>query len=821
MLRVIYDIRHAARALAANGGFTVAAVLSLAIGIGANTSIYPVASTLLLHPLPYADADRLAIVWNRSPGLGIMEDWFSTAQYFDIKTGHTGFEDVAIAIGNNENLTGDGEPERIGAIRMSSNLLPMLGARAALGRLFTAQEDTPGQGGVALLSDGTWKRRYGADPNVLGRTLLLNGQPYQIVGVLPASFSLAREVLPTLGGAEDAEIVLPLPLAADAASQRGREDYNVIGKLKPGVTVAAAQAEMDALTARLRRDFPAEYPVNGGLTFGIVPLQEQVVGEVRRSVLVLLVAVGCVLLVACANVASLMLSRALARQREIAIRSAIGASRMRIVGQLLTESAIVALAGGALGLLLASIGLDWMRAIGQGSVPRLGEIHLSLEVLSFTLLISLVSGVLFGLAPALRVSRIDLHGQLKDSSRGSGEGALWSRGQGLRRLLIVSELALSVMLLIGAGLLVRSFARLIDVPPGFNASNILTLELTMAGRKYGDAQVAIDTYKRLWEQVAALPGVTATGGVSALPLSQMFSWGPIQVEGRTPPAGEQFISVDQRFVGGDYFRAMSIPLIAGRLFNDDDTRANPRVTIVDRHMADTLWPNADPIGKRIRTGAADSKTPWITVVGVVGDVKQYALDGDSRIAMHLPHSQYPVRAMNVVVRSKTDPAALTAAIKNVVAQIDPDLPIYRVKMMERRVDESLARRRFAMWLLGLFATIALTLSAIGTYGVMSYLVNQGTRELGIRLALGATPRGVLALIIRGGMRAAGAGVALGIAGALALSRFMQSLLFGVAAVDPLTFVVIPGLLVLIAFVASYLPARRASLIDPVLCLRGE
>ena len=533
-MQLIPDIRYACRALTASPGVSLAAILSLAIGIGANTSIFSVVSTLLLHPLPYTDAGRLAILWNRSPGLGIMEDWFSTAQYFDIKNGHSGFAEVAIAIGNNENLTGDGEPERIGAIRMSSNLLPMLGTRPAMGRLFTAQEDAPGQAGVAMISDGTWKRRYGADANVLGRKLTLSGQPYEIVGVLPASFSLPREVLPTLGGAEDAEIVVPLPLAADAASQRGREDYNVIGKLKPGVSLASAQAEMDAITARLRRDFPAEYPPNGGLTFGIVPLQEQVVGDVRRSVLVLLGAVGCVLLIACANVASLMLSRALARRREIAMRAALGATRARIVVQLLIESVIVALAGGTLGVLLAAVGLAWMHRAGAGSVPRLAEIGLNFEVLVFTLAISVTSGILFGLAPALRVTRIDLHRQLNDNSRGSGEGALWARGQGLRRSLVVAELALSVMVLIGAGLLVRSFTRLIDVPPGFNPANTLTLELTMAGRKYSDAAAVIDSYRRLWQGLAALPAVTASGGVSALPLSQMFSWGPIQVEGRTP-----------------------------------------------------------------------------------------------------------------------------------------------------------------------------------------------------------------------------------------------------------------------------------------------
>jgi predicted permease len=813
-------MRHALRSLLSAPGFTIAGVLSLAIGIGANTAIFSVVHALLIDPLPYADADRLAILWNRSPGLGIEEDWFSTAQYYDIKNSHGGFEDVAIAIGNNLNLTGDGQPERIGVIRMSSNLLPMLGVTPAMGRLFSTSEDVAGSAGVAILGDGTWKRRYGSDPQIIGRKIILNAQPFEIVGVLPASFALPREVLPTLGGAEDAEIVLPLPLNAAAVTNRNNEDYNLIGKLKPGTTVATAQAEMDALTARLRREHPAEYPPNGGLTFSVIPLQDQVVGDVRQPVLVLLAAVGCVLLVACANVASLMLSRALARQREIAVRTALGASRARIVGHLLTESVMVAVGGGALGMALAAVGLEFMRRLGQASVPRLGEIELNAEVLAFTMLLSIASGVIFGLAPALRVSRVDLQDQLKDSSRGSGEGTLWSRGQSTRRLLVIGELALSVMLLIGAGLLIRSFARLVDVPPGFNPSGTLTMELAMTGGKYNDAQVAIDTYQLLWERLAVLPGVTAAGGVSALPLSQMFAWGPIQIEGRTPAAGEEFINVDQRFVGGAYFRTMEIP-IAGRLFNDLDTRANPRVAIIDRRMADTLWPGQDPIGKRVRTGLQNTTTPWITVVGVAGNVKQYTLDGESRMAMYLPHTQVPARGMNIVLRSDVDATSLTSAVKGVIAGIDPDLPVYRVKTMAARVDESLARRRFAMLLLGIFASIALLLSAIGIYGVVNYLVSQGTRELGIRLALGAAPRELLRMIIRGGMLVALSGVALGVIGAGVLSRFMKSMLFGVSATDPPTFVVIPALLAAVCLAASYLPARRASRIDPASCLRAE
>ncbi|HEX6975542.1 MAG TPA: ABC transporter permease, partial [Vicinamibacterales bacterium] len=773
-----HDVRYALRTLRHSPGFAAAAVVSLALGVGANTAIFSVASALLLRPLPYASPDRLVILWNRSPGLGITEDWFSTAQYFDIQTRHGGFDQVAIAIGGNYNLTGDGEPERIGTIRVSSNLLPLLGARAELGRLFMPEDDVPGRTGTAILGHGTWMRRYGGDPAVLGRTLTLNGQPYQVIGVLPARFDIPREVMPTLGGAEHAEVLLPLPLAADAARIRNREDYNIIGRLKPGVTIARAQAEMDGITASLRAAHPDVYPPNGGLTFSIVPLHEQVVGDVRRSLLVLVGAVGFVLLIACANVANLLLSRALARQREMAVRAALGASRGRILRQLLTESVILALGGGLLGLVFAAITLRGIHALGTKSVPRLGDIGIDTGALLFTLGLSVASGILFGLAPALRLGRSDLHASLKDARGSSGTSAVWGRGHNMRRLLVVSELALSVMLLIGAGLLIRSFAHLQGIQPGFDARGVLTLELTMSGRKYADGQVVGQTYRQLVERLSSVPGVTAAGAVSSLPLSQMMAWGPITVEGRVAPAGESFINVDQRMVAGDYFRVMEIPLVAGRFFTAQDTRAVQRVVIVDEHMAQQLWPGEDALGKRIRTGGMDANpnAPWMTVVGVVGRIKQDALDTESRMAVYFPHQQVPARAMNIVVRTPSDPAALASAVRREIHAIDPDLPIYNVRTMTARVDESLARRRFAMLLLTVFAALALGLAAVGIYGVIAYLVNQGARELGIRLALGATPGGILLLIVRQGVAVSAAGIGVGVAAAFAMTRFMESLL---------------------------------------------
>jgi predicted permease len=823
MSNLVRDIRFALRSFAKSPGFMAAAVLSLALGIGANTTVFSIVSALLLRPLPYADENRLVILWNTSPGLGITQDWFSTAQYFDIKNGHKGLEEVAIAIGGNYNLTGEGEPVRVGVVRVSSNLLPMLGLRAEQGRLFTAEEDTVGHPATAVLSYGMWVRHYGGDPHMLGRSIIVNGQTYEVVGIMPQSFALPREVLPTLNGAEQAEILLPLPLAPNAAQVRGHEDYNIIGKLQPGVSLDQARAEMATITARLRNGFPEVYPANGGLTFAIVPLLEQVVGNVRRTLLILLGAVGFVLLIACANVANLLLSRAVGRQREIAVRTAVGASAARIVWQLLTESVFLALCGGALGVALAVAAVHGVHVLGPKTVPRLAEISIRLDALAFTLMVSVCSGVLFGLAPALRVARLDLVTALKDASLGSsGSSALWGRGNRLRRMLAMSELALSVMLLIAAGLLVRSFALLERVPPGFNPAGVLTLELTMSGDKYKDPQLVRATYRQLWERLERLPGVTSAGGVTSLPLSELFAWGPITVEGRVPPPGEKFINADERVVSGHYFETMQIPLLEGRLFHDQDTPDNPQVVIVDEHMAQQLWPGQSPLGKRLSFGDLTQKPVWATVVGVAGRVKQYALDSDSRIALYLPQSQHAGRAMYVVLRTnRVRPETLTSSVAHELHELDRDLPMYGVRTMAQRVDESLARRRFSTSMLVLFASLALALAAIGVYGVMSYLVSQGTREIGIRMALGATRRGIVALVVRQGMTLAMTGVAIGLMGALLLTRLLSSLLFGVGATDPLTFAAIALMLALVALVASYVPARRTARIDPMIALRCE
>ncbi|MGZ4872509.1 MAG: ABC transporter permease [Candidatus Angelobacter sp.] len=816
------DLRYAFRAFAKSPGFTVAAILSLAIGIGANTAIFSITSALLLRPLPYKDADRLVILWNTSPGLGITQDWFSSAQYFDIKNNHHGLEQVALAIGGNYNLTGEGDPERVGVVRVSNNLLPMLGARPAQGRLFTPEDDRYGGPNVVILGYGIWVRRYASNPNMVGRHIIINSHVYEVVGVLPKSFSLPREVMPTLDGAEQSDLLLPMPQIPNLSEDRGHEDYNIIGKLRPGVSIEQARAEMNTITARLRQAHPEVYPPNGGLTFVILPLLEQVVGNVRHTLWLLLAAVGCVLLIACVNVANLLLSRAVGRRREVAIRTAVGASTGRIIRQLLTESVLLALCGGILGVLFAFISIHWTHVLGPKSVPRLAEIGVRGDALLFTLLISVASGVLFGLAPALRIARVDLLTTLKDSDRGSaGASAMWGRGNNLRRLLVIVELAISVVVLVVAGLLLRSFIRLQHVSPGFNPGNVLTLELTLSGDKYKDPAVSRAACRQILENLEHLPGAVAAGGVSSLPLSEMFAWGPITVEGRVPPPGEKFINADERVVAGHYFETMQIPLLKGRLFNDQDTEDKPRVVLVDEFMAQQLWPNQDPLGKRISFGDLASRREWATVVGVVGRIKQDALDSDSRIAFYLPHSQYISRLLNIVLRTTTDPASLTSAVAHELHEVDRDLPLYGVVTMEERVAGSLARRRFTTVLLAMFAGFALALATIGIYGVMAYLVIQGTREIGIRMALGATQRTVLRLVVKQGMMLALCGVGVGLIAALAFSRLVSGLLFGVRATDPLTFVAITVLLTLVALLASYIPARRAARIDPMISLRCE
>ena len=816
MQTLLQDLRYGLRMLTKKPGFTAVAVITLALGIGANSAIFSVVNGLLLRPLPYRDSERLAIIWTHSPGANVVQDWPSPGQYSAIKSQASVFEDIAIAQGGSVNLAGQTTAERVGVVRTSSNMFSILGAQALLGRAFLPEEDEPGKPPTAVLSHGLWQRRFGGDPNVIGQALTLNGQGYTVVGVMPADFSLGYEVMPTVGAVQQPDLLLPLPMSAERLASQGDENYNLLARLKPGATVAQAQAELDLAVRRLEQQFPDQYPPSRRFSLSIRPLLEQVVGDVRPALLVLLGAVGCVLLIACANVANLLLARATAREKEMAIRTAMGAGRWRVVRQLLTESVVLSSAGGALGLLIAFWGIDALRALDPGNIPRLQNVGLDARVLVFTFAVAVLTGVLFGMAPALRSSKINLSETLKEGGRGLVEGG----HRRLRNALVVAEIALSLVLLIGAGLLIRSFGRVQQVEPGFVAQGVLSMRMSVAGTSFAGERGVV-FYQELLERVRRLPGVESAGAASILPLGGGIGWGSITVEGYVPTSGQSLIQADQRIASTGYFETMKVPLVGGRLFSEQDAKDSAPVAIIDENMARTYWPGADPLGKRLKPGDAEDDTPWLEVVGVVANVKQYALDTDSRVTFYRPQLQNPSGTMYVVARTSVDPAGLTAAVTREVRAMDPNVPIYDVKTMEQRLSESLARRRFAMLALGLFALVAMILAAVGIYGVMSYTVAQRTREIGVRMALGAQGRDVLRLVIARGMALAVAGVGAGLVAAFALTRALSSLLYGVSATDLATFAGVPVLLALVSLLACYVPARRATKVDPMEALRHE
>ena len=813
-----HDLSYGFRMLWKNPGFTVAAVLSLAIGIGANSAIFSVTNALLLRPLPYRDAERLVILWNRSPGLNVAQDWFSPGQYLDVKTQNHVFDGVAMTIGGSFNLTGQGTPERVDGARVSSSFFSLLGAQARLGRVFNTQEDGGGKPTVLILSHGFWQRRFGSDPEIIGKTLTLNGNSFTVVGVMTPDFSLDKEVMPAVNGIEQADVLLPLPMSESDRTDRGHEDYNIFARLKAGVTLEEAQAEMDVIAERMKQQYPENYPPQGGLTISVVPLLEQVVGDIRLALYVLFGAVGFVLAVACANVANLLLSRAAVRQKEIAIRTAVGASRPRILRQLLTESVLLALLGGICGLGIALLSVRLLRVFGPENIPRLDEISVDTRVMAFTFFMALMTGIIFGLVPALRASRVDLNEVLKEGGRSSG--ALGLGHHQIRRLLIITEVALSLILLVGAGLLVRSYQRIASASPGFNPHNVLSLRLSLPASKYGTPESITDFYRQASDRIRSLPGVESVGTTYSLPMSTVaFAWEPIIVEGYVSKTAQDFIISNTRIVNPDYFRTMEIPLLKGRYFNEHDRKGKPEAVIVNEAMAERFWPNEDPIGKRLQQkGKPDS---WRTVVGIITDTKQYSAEKEPPITVYYPFEQYIARNMYLLVRTTSDPSPMTAAITKEIQVLDAELPVFDVHTMEQRLYDSLARQRFSMLLLGVFAAFSMTLAAIGIYGVLTYWVNQRTHEIGIRMALGAQPFNILQLVIRQSLILVSAGLVIGLAGASALTRVMSSLLFGISATDRLTFVMVSLLLGSIALVASYIPARRAAKVDPMVALRHE
>jgi predicted permease len=807
------DFRYALRMLRKNPGTTLVIVLSLAIGIGANSAVFSVVDALMLRPLPYPQADRLAAVWLHSPGIGIYRDWPSPGQYTDIQKENHSFAEMSISRLTSFTLTGIGQPEQIAGMRTSSGLLHMLGARPLLGRVLLPEEDKPGKPAVAILSYRLWKRLFSSDARAIGRGITLNGNQFTVAGVLRPDFRLNSEVMPAEGPMDKVDIFLPLPLGADAAQNRGDENYNLIVKLKPGVTVPQAQADIDIIARRIREKDKRDR------TFGmtVVGLLDQVVGDVRSAMLVLLGSVTLVLLSACANVANLLLTRAASREKEVAIRTALGAGWRRLARQLLTESLLLAVLGGAAGLAIAQAALYVMRAIHPGNIPRLEDISINGPVLLFTFAVSTLAGLLFGLAPVWRATRVDLNTSLKSGGRsGQTDGGLLLSRHGLRGLLVVSELAFSLMLLIGAGLLIRSFVRLQNVPPGFATDHVLSMQVAASGPKYREDKPVIQFYREVGLRIGRLPGVIAQGQASVLPLTGAVGWGGINVEGYTPPPGQE-LQVDLRLASTDYFRAMKIQLLKGRFFDSHDSIDGQRVTIIDEQFAQRFWPHDNPVGKHLWF---DPKKPF-TIAGVVGTVKQYGLDSGSKIAVYFPQDQQGGGQMFEVARTSGNPAELANAIVREIHAVDPGVPVYDIRTMDERLHDSMARQRFATTMLGAFAAFALLLAAVGVYGVMSYLVTQSTHDIGVRVALGAQPGQVLGLVVRQGMALALVGIVVGWIGSAALTRAMSSLLFGVSATDAVTFVAVAALLAAVVCAATMIPARRATGVDPMVALRDE
>jgi predicted permease len=810
---LLQDCRYALRLLRKNLGLTIVVVLSLAIGIGANSAIFSVVDALLLRPLPYPRPERLANIWLHSPGTGIFRDWPSPGHYIDIQNENHSFEEMAIARPTSFTLTGLQQPEWIDGMYTSSTLFYMLGAQPLLGRLLLPEEDKPGKPPVAILSYRLWKRLFNSDAHIVGKSITLRGNQYTIAGVLRPEFRLNSEVMPAESPMDKADVFLPLPFGADAARRRGDEDYNVMVRLKPGVSVQQAQADIDVIAARIREKDKRDR------TFGmtVVGLQEQVVGDVRRALLVLLGSVALVLLIACANVANLLLTRAAGREKEVAIRTALGAGGLRIVRQLLTESLLLAVMGGVAGLAIAKWTLYMVRTINPGNIPRLDDIEINGAVLAFTFGISVVTGVLFGIVPAWRAMKVDLNTTLKSGGRsGQTDGGLRLSRNRLRGLLVAAELASSLMLLIGAGLLIRSFERLQSIPPGFATDHVLSMRVWASQAKYQQQKEIIHFYQEIRERIRRLPGIKVEGLVDVLPLSGSVGWGGINVEGYAPPPGQE-LQADRRFASTDYFRAMDIPLLKGRFFSEHDTSDSQWVAIIDEKFARRFWPNENPIGKHVWF---DPKKP-IMIVGVVGVVKLYGLDNEGKMAVYLPQLLRAGNAMHLVARTSSDAAGLADAIIREIHAVDADVVVYDVRTMQDRLHSSLARQRFSTTMLGAFAAFALLLAAVGVYGVMSYLVSQNTHDIGVRIALGAQHGNIVGLVVRQGMALTAIGIVGGLIGAMVLTRLMASLLFGVTATDAVTFIGVVLILVAVAFSATVIPARRATRVDPMVALREE
>jgi putative ABC transport system permease protein len=792
-----------------NPAFTAIAVLALALGIGANSAIFSVVNTLLLRPLPYRNPGQLVVIWENATHLGFPKNTPSPANFLDWQKQATLFQGMAAFAERTFNLTGVGEPERLDGRRVSANLFDLLGVKPIIGRNFVPDEDKPGTK-VALLNESLWRRRFGSDPGVIGRSLSLNGEPYTVVGVLPSSVRL-----PAFGNWRD-QVWVPLAFPAEEAAERGNHFLEVIGRMKAGVTLAQARAEMETIAARLAQQYPGDNVRIGSV---VNPLHEEIVGNMKPALLILLGAVAFVLLIACANVANLLLARAAARHKEIALRLALGADRTRLTKQLLVESVMLSLLGAFVGLVFAYAGLRVLTRFIPPDVAHAEMISIDASVMIFTLIVAVVTGLIFGLAPASQAAHSNINDTLKEGGRDSGAGP---RGKRLRSTLVIAEVAVSFILLIGAGLLINSFMHLRNLDPGFRADHLLTLNVDLSETKYADNPRRVAFFDEVVRRLQALPGMRSVAVAGNLPFTYNGDSMPIGVEGVPDPPPDQHPDVIYRAVGPGYFSTMGIPLVRGRDFNDQDSLDANLTVVVSEKTAKYYWPDADPIGKRMKNGNTTTDGPWRTVIGVVKDVRQNDFVAEPKMQMYFTYRQLRSLMPNaLIMRTAIDPLSLATSVRNAIWAVDKDQTVANIDSMEHIVAGAVARQRFSMLLLAIFAGVALVLAAVGIYGVMSYSVAQQTREIGIRMALGAQRSDVLKMTVKQGLRLVVFGLAIGLVAAFILTRVMATLLFGISATDPLTFISISFVLLAVAILASYIPALRATRVDPMIALRAQ